>query len=153
MKRREIIRAGIIVILVLGAGLIFFLLHYNMPSNHETPAISQKEASFKNINANQLSEMLKNKDPLLVNVHSPYMGEIRGTDDFIFLSDIKDNLDKFPSDKNAQIVVYCQSGGMSRIAAQDLADMGYTNVFNLSGGMIGWKQAGYQLDFIKANKK
>jgi len=144
---------GIIVILLVVAGLVFFLLHYNMPDNHEMPAISQKEVSFKNITANQLSAMLDNKDFLLVNVHSPYMGEIKGTDYFIFANDIKNNLDKFPDGKNTKIVLYCRSGGMSRIAAQDLVDMGYKNVLNLSGGMNAWEQAGYKLNFIKANKK
>lgn len=153
MEKKEIIRTGIIVILLVGAGLVFFILHYSMPDNRETPAISQKEVSFKNITANQLSAMLDNKDFLLVNVHSPYMGEIKGTDYFIFANDIKNNLDKFPDGKNTKIVLYCRSGGMSRIAAGDLADLGYKNVFNLSGGMNAWERAGYQLDFIEANGK
>ncbi len=153
MENKKIIKTGIIAILVLGAGLVFFRLHYNMLNEHKEPAVSQKEASFKNITANQLSEMLKNKDFLLVNVHSPYIGEIEGTDYFIFANDIKNNLDKFPDGKNTKIVLYCRSGGMSRMAAQELVDLGYNNVLNLSGGMNAWEQAGYKLNFIEANRK
>ncbi len=40
-------------------------------------------------------------------------------------------------DKNAAIFVYCRSGNRSAIAAQALADMSYTNVFNL-GGINNW---------------
>ena len=40
-------------------------------------------------------------------------------------------------DKNAAIFVYCRSGNRSAIAAQVLADMSYTNVYNL-GGINNW---------------
>ena len=154
MKNKKIINAVIITTLVVGAGSVFFRLHSTMPDRQN--AISdvnvKEEVSFENITAVQLSAMLDNKDFFFVNVHSPYIGEIKDTDEFIFLSDIKDNLDKFPSDKSAKIVVYCQSGGMSGIAAQDLADLGYTNVLNLSGGMISWKKMGYELDYVEENK-
>ena len=42
-------------------------------------------------------------------------------------------------------MVYCRAGGMSAIAARTLVKPGYTDVWNLDGGMIGWKQAGYLL--------
>lgn len=40
-------------------------------------------------------------------------------------------------DRDAAILVYCRSGGRSRIAAQILAKMGYARVFDL-GGIIDW---------------
>lgn len=40
-------------------------------------------------------------------------------------------------DKNQLILVYCRSGRRSKIAAQTLADLGYTNV-NEFGGIIDW---------------
>jgi rhodanese-related sulfurtransferase len=41
-------------------------------------------------------------------------------------------------DKNQLILVYCRSGRRSKIAAQALVDLGYTNVKEF-GGIIGWK--------------
>jgi rhodanese-related sulfurtransferase len=35
---------------------------------------------------------------------------------------------------------------MSQIAAEELVSFGYTNVWNLKGGMIGWKEAGFELE-------
>ena len=40
-------------------------------------------------------------------------------------------------DKDALILVYCRSGRRSKIAAQALADLGYTNVKEF-GGIINW---------------
>lgn len=84
-------------------------------------------------------------DVLLVNVHVPYAGEIEGTDLFIAYDVIGDRLGGLPSETNAKIVVYCRSGGMSAIAAATLVGLGYTNVWNLDGGMAGWEEAGYLL--------
>ena len=40
-------------------------------------------------------------------------------------------------DKNAKILVYCRSGRRSKIAAQALAKLGYTNILEF-GGIIDW---------------
>ena len=42
--------------------------------------------------------------------------------------------------KNDEIVVYCRSGNRSGIAAQFMEQMGFSNVKNLTGGMVAWKQ-------------
>ena len=41
-------------------------------------------------------------------------------------------------DKDQLILVYCRSGRRSKIAAQSLADLGYTNVREF-GGIIDWE--------------
>jgi len=101
--------------------------------------------SYIDVSATDLASMMENKDFLLINVHVPYAGEIEGTDLFIPFNAIEQNLDKLPADKGAKLVVYCRSGGMSAIAARTLVKLGYTNVWNLDGGMIGWEQAGHSL--------
>ncbi|MEP2164274.1 MAG: rhodanese-like domain-containing protein [Bauldia litoralis] len=100
------------------------------------------EAGFGTLNSAKLIEMLENKDFFLVNVHIPYVGEIEETDSHIAFDEIADNLNKLPSARNAEIVLYCQSGRMSEIAAAELASLGYTRVSHLAGGMIAWEKAG-----------
>ncbi len=136
-----------------GIMLIAMLIMWTLPSNKvnkemnsmsQTSKIKQR-IGYKNISTNELTLMLKNKDFILVNVHIPYIGDIKGTDISIPFNKIKDNLDKLSKNKDAKIVLYCQSGRMSEIASEKLVELGYTNVFNLNGGMIEWKKQGHIL--------
>ncbi len=101
--------------------------------------------SFTTTTVKELHDALPNKDFLLVNVHIPYAGEIPETDAFIPYNEIEQNLDKLPADKDAKIVLYCRSGGMSNAAAKTLVKLGYTSVVDVPGGMNAWRSAGYEL--------
>lgn len=43
--------------------------------------------------------------------------------------------------RNEEVIVYCRSGMRSAQATMILQQLGFTNVLNLEGGMIGWKDA------------
>jgi len=48
--------------------------------------------------------------------------------------------------KSTPIVVYCQGGGRSAVAADVLGKMGYTNVSSLAGGLAGYEASGLPVD-------
>ena len=52
--------------------------------------------------------------------------------------EIADRAEKELPDKNQLILVYCRSGRRSKIAAEELVKLGYTNVKEF-GGIIDWK--------------
>ena len=101
--------------------------------------------SYTNVTPAQLKQMLAAKDFVLINVHIPYAGEIAQTDAFIPYDAVEQNIAKFPAGKNAKIFLYCSSGRMSAIAGETLVKLGYTNIWNLDGGMSAWENAGFPL--------
>lgn len=126
--------------------LVAFLLAACQPKTAAPETVSVAGGSYKNITAQELNTMLKNKDFVFINTHIPFAGNIAGTDLSIPYDQIGQNLSQLPADKNAKIVLYCRSGRMSAIAAESLVKLGYTNIWNLQGGMDGWVQAGYTLE-------
>lgn len=107
--------------------------------------VSVSGGHYTDINVAEFQTMLTHKDFTQVNVHIPFEGDIPGTDLSVPYDQISQNLDKFP-DKNARIVLYCRSGRMSAIAAETMVGLGYTNIWNLSGGMVAWEQAGLTIN-------
>ncbi len=107
--------------------------------------MSVEGGTYTNVTPADLKQMLAAKDFSLINVHVPYAGELAQTDAFIPYTEIEQNLSKLPVNKNAKVLVYCSSGHMSGIAANTLVKLGYTNVWNLDGGMAAWQSAGYAL--------
>jgi len=49
-------------------------------------------------------------------------------------------------DKNAQILVYCKSGGRACLACSTLKEMGYKNAVSIAGGWQAWVKAGYPVE-------
>ena len=84
-------------------------------------------------------------DVFVVNVHTPYEGEIEGTDAFIPFDEIQEHAVELPTDKSAPLYIYCRSGRMSAEATPDLQRLGYTNIIDLAGGMQAWEEAGLPL--------
>ncbi len=70
-------------------------------------------------------------------------GFIPGTDFNIDFREIKSRHREIGAQPDEHIVVYCQSGHRSNIAAETLADLGYSHVYNVSGSMNAWLEAGF----------
>ena len=58
--------------------------------------------------------------------------------EFIPLNSIPSSLEKLSAHKDKEIVIYCRSGNRSGMAAQFLAQNGFQNPRNLTGGMLAW---------------
>lgn len=92
--------------------------------------------------------------------HSFYLIDVRERDEFqqgsivhaIPLSKgiIERDIEKYISDFEVEIVVYCSGGFRSCLATDNLQKMGYSQVASLQGGLHAWLEAGYPL--IKMTK-
>ena len=88
----------------------------------------------------------ESKGFFLIDVRSPeehVAGVIPGTDMNIEFTEIQARHREIGARFDDHIVVYCQSGHRSNIAAEALADLGYRHVYNVSGSMNAWVGAGY----------
>ena len=126
--------------------LVGMLLAACGPKPAAAQTVAVEGGSYTNVSAAELQQMLKQHDFVFVNVHIPFAGDIAGTDVSIPYDEITQKLSLLPPDKSYRIVLYCRSGHMSKIAAEALVKLGYTNVWNLDGGMQAWEAAGYSLD-------
>lgn len=116
------------------------------PAEIKGEKVAVPGGAYTDISAAELQSMLVNKDFAFINVHIPFEGNIAGTDLSIPYNQMEQNLSQLPADKDAKLVLYCRSGRMSSIAAETLVGLGYTNVWNLKGGMVAWEEAGLPLE-------
>jgi|LakMenE01Jun11ns_1017448.scaffolds.fasta_scaffold9457029_1 phage shock protein E len=45
-------------------------------------------------------------------------------------------------DKNATVAVYCRSANRSAVATNEMAELGFTDMYDMQGGIIDWEAAG-----------
>lgn len=102
---------------------------------HEDEEEHEDGLTYHTLTPRELKDQLQEKNFFLMDVHIPEQKHISSTDAFIPFNALQENASKLPEDKDAKIVLYCRSGSMSRQAAETLTDMGYTNVWDLEGGI------------------
>ncbi len=124
MKHRTMIAVVMILLLLAAAGC----------------AAGADTASYRRVSAQEAKEIMDTEEDYVildVRTYEEYaQGHIPGA---VLLSHdtVADQAEeKFP-DKEQLILVYCRSGNRSRVAAQALAELGYTNVIEF-GGITDW---------------
>jgi rhodanese-related sulfurtransferase len=48
-------------------------------------------------------------------------------------------VDEIENLKNEEVIIYCRSGRRSMMACMMLDQMGFTNTFNVTGGILEWQ--------------
>ncbi len=99
--------------------------------------------TYQQIQPNDLVAMLSSDSALLVDVRNDdevARGIIEGA---IHIPLALLPLQTEALNKAENIVFYCHSGVRSAHAAAFAISKGYKNVYNLTGGVLGWARAGY----------
>ncbi len=95
----------------------------------------------ENIDAAAFAEIIKGKDVQLVDVRTANevaAGKIEGAVNIDYYGkSFAEEIAKL--DREKTIAVYCRSGNRSGRAMSILKDLGFTKIYNLSGGMSGWQ--------------
>ena len=109
--------------------------------------IQPKTTMPNEIDPVDFAEMVRRSEPyVLIDVREPHevalssiSGSIR-----IPLGQLPDHLDDF--DRSAPIIVHCQSGVRSQKACTILRENGFTDVQNLTGGILQWMKSGGEIE-------
>lgn len=142
-RRRSILAAFAALVTVGVISLVAFAaLSNNSGAAAGETRVQARGGQWTDVTPDRLAAMLVHKDFTFVNVKTPYVGEIPGTDRYVPYDQLASRAAELPGKKTAKILVYCRAGNESKIAAQTLLDLGYTNVYNLAGGMEAWTASG-----------
>jgi NADPH-dependent 2,4-dienoyl-CoA reductase/sulfur reductase-like enzyme/rhodanese-related sulfurtransferase/TusA-related sulfurtransferase len=105
--------------------------------------------TISDISSEELYERLDKADgpKIIIDVRSPeeyhgQLGHIQSSS-LISLGELIKNPGVLNEYKNSEIVVLCHAGPRSMMAAQLLAQAGFKDVRNLSGGIISWVRKGF----------
>lgn len=97
---------------------------------------------IETLTADQLAQRAEREEMTVVDVRGQTEWEAgHFTDVNIPVGYLPDRLDELPRDQ--PVVVHCQTGGRSAIAASVLAANGFDNVINLTDGYEGWVTGGH----------
>ena len=118
----------------------------SISSNSVGEEVSIEGGSYRVVSVQDLQGMLENKDFTMVNVHTPWQGDIAQTDFRLAYDQILEKQNQLPAQKDAKVLVYCLTSGMAKKAVQSMVDLGYKNVWMLDGGTTAWEEAGLTLE-------
>ena len=101
---------------------------------------NDREAAYMNITAEEAKQIMDSEEGYIIldaRTQEEYdQGHIPGA---IVISheEIAEKAEEVLTDKDQLILVYCRSGRRSKIAAEALVELGYTNIREF-GGIIDW---------------
>lgn len=105
----------------------------------DTVACSDCDASFRIITAKEAKKMIDEEEVTIVDVRRQDEYDNGHINDAILVPNesIKDTAPEDLPDKDATILVYCRTGIRAKEASGKLADLGYTNIYDI-GGIVDW---------------
>jgi thioredoxin 1 len=103
---------------------------------------------YQTLKADEFAKKVQEKDVQLVDVRTPEEYAERHLKDAVNINfegdDFVDMISKL--DKSKPVLVYCLSGGRSAKASALISKKGFTQVYNLDGGILAWTQAGQPIE-------
>lgn len=103
-------------------------------------------AGFRNLAARDVKALLAKGNVFLLDVRTPdeyRQAHLKGAV-LIPVNEIERRLREVP--KNRPVVVYCAVGSRSGIVAGYLAGKGFSEVYNMSDGIVGWYRNGFSIE-------
>ena len=120
--------------------LILFLLMALLLTACGHTKENDQEAVYMNITAQEAREIMDTEEVyIILDVRTQAEYDEKHISGAILIPDyeIKERAEEELTDKDQLILVYCRSGRRSKLAAEALGELGYTNIKEF-GGIIDW---------------
>jgi len=109
---------------------------------------SQTEQSSKSLSPRQVKNLIDQKaDVLIIDVRTTqeFNGELGHINGAVLhpVQEIDQWAGEYKEDKNREIIMVCRIGNRSGSATKYFSEKGFTNVFNMTGGMKAWNKDGF----------
>jgi rhodanese-related sulfurtransferase len=105
---------------------------------------SSTNEAIKKVDPVKFSEVIAQPGVIILDVRTPEefnAGHIANAINInLEGSDFSSEVSKL--DKNATVAVYCRSANRSAVATKEMADLGFTDMYDLQGGIVDWEAAG-----------
>ncbi len=104
-----------------------------------------EKAQYIDISVQQGKELIDRSEVFILDVRTQEeydAGHIKGSM-LIPLQVIDKRLNEIPKDR--KILVYCRTGHRSAQASEILVNNGFTQVYNMKGGIVEWIKEGYEV--------
>ncbi len=92
----------------------------------------------------QASAMIEKENALVLDVRTPaeyYRSHIQGAT-LVPLQQLQQRVSELQNHKDKPVLIYCRTGNRSTVAAQILVEEGFSKLYHLSQGIVGWQRAG-----------
>lgn len=109
---------------------------------------NRESSQFSTVTAEEFKNKISSdQDLLIVDVRSPFEYDHDGHIEGALLLPLQELMYRYEElPKEQQMIFVCRSGNRSHVACEQMVRLGYNNVSNFIGGMIAWKQAGYEVE-------
>lgn len=97
---------------------------------------------MKEVSPNDLKQWIEQgKELVLIDVREPFEREAFNIGGIhIPMNEVMKRMNEMKSINDIPVVVYCEKGIRSSVVIQRLEQLGFQNLYNLSGGMSAWKK-------------
>ena len=108
---------------------------------------SSGSSATEDVNVQGFAEVIKDSSVVILDVRTPEefaQGHIQGSINIdVSSSDFVSQVSQL--DKTKTYAVYCRSGNRSTVATAEMEKLGFTSLYNMTGGAIDWAAAGFPL--------
>jgi rhodanese-related sulfurtransferase len=110
--------------------------------------VDDAKARIREVSVGETQRKLEERGARVIDVREDNewaAGRIRGAE-HMGRGVIERDIETRVPDKGAELILYCGGGFRSALSADNLQQMGYTNVSSMAGGWRAWKEAGAPIE-------